>query len=192
MDTSNPAAVTPISSLAAPSLFSHSSLPSPLSTALAAHSPSPLSSARITAAAESRSPPSLPVVPGPQLPRRSDLIVAAVHTKPAAAAVATAARRRCRRCTPPSSRQTWRPPAVHGQATSKQDQVSGDEGCRAGTRETYDNVNGELHREKHIGLQCNPSTVQIWWPRQKRKIRKLGWGRRIGEMAREVVGLWLA
>ncbi|KAK9126999.1 hypothetical protein Scep_015845 [Stephania cephalantha] len=48
----------------------YSSLPSPLSTALAAHSPSPLSSARITAAAASRSPPSLPVVPGPQLPRR--------------------------------------------------------------------------------------------------------------------------
>ncbi|KAK9150707.1 hypothetical protein Syun_009016 [Stephania yunnanensis] len=67
---SSKASVTPMIPSPPSPLRLYSSLPSPLSTALAAHSPSPLSSARITAAAASRSPPSLPVVPGPQLPRR--------------------------------------------------------------------------------------------------------------------------
>ncbi|KAK9148626.1 hypothetical protein Scep_007383 [Stephania cephalantha] len=48
--------VTLISSLAASSLFSHSSLPYPLSTALAAHSPSPLSSAHSPVVASAHSP----------------------------------------------------------------------------------------------------------------------------------------
>ncbi|KAK9170394.1 hypothetical protein Syun_002534 [Stephania yunnanensis] len=45
-------------------------------------------------------------------------------------------------------------------ALSRQDQVCGYEGCLVGPRRHIGNVDGELHREKHIG-RCNPSIVQI-------------------------------